>query len=175
VSDPLVEPWIDSPKSAGKVHEPLVAYCKQLEARYWAPRIPQWELYLRMYGDDGTLSLLPSRFRPQIDPGSRPKYLQMNITRSLVDTGAAKVGQARPRPYYLTEGGSWNLQEKATTLQRLTDGVFDQVDLYELAQRAQLDSCIFGTGCIKLWREKGEIKAERVLISEILVDESLCY
>ncbi len=168
-------PWVEVAKSTGKVHENLVAYCKQLEARYWSPRIPQWELYLRMFGDDGTLSLLPSRFRPALEPGSRPKYLQMNITRSLCDTGSAKVGQARPRPYYLTDAGSWSLQEKATALQRLTDGVFDQCDLYEIGQRAQLDSVIFGTGCLKLWREGGQIKAERVLISEILVDEALCY
>lgn len=173
MSEPLKEPWIDSVQ--WKAHEPMVAYCKQLEARYWSPRIPQWELYLRMFGDDGTLSLLPSRFRPALEPGSRPKYLQMNITRSLCDTGAAKIGQARPRPYYLTDAGDWGLQEKATALQRLTDGVFDQCDLYEIGQRAQLDSVIFGTGCIKLWQEKGAIKAERVLISEILVDEALCY
>lgn len=167
--------WMDVGRAAGTVHVPLVEYCKQLEARYWSPRIPQWELYLRMFGDDGTLSLLPSRYRPAVDPASRPKYLQMNITRSLCDTGAAKIGQARPRPYYLTDAGDWGLQEKATALQRLTDGVFDQVDLYEIGQRAQLDSVIFGTGCFKIWREGGEIKAERVLISEILVDEALCY
>lgn len=176
MSEESKKPWAQYPRDASaKVHEAVFEYCKALEARYWSPRIGTWELYLRMFGDDGSLSLLPSRFRPQLDQTVRPKYLQMNITRSLVDTGAAKIGQARPRPFYQTEGGNWTLQEKAESMQRLTDGVFDQIDLYEIGEQAQLDSAILGTGCMKLYEEHGEIKAERVLISEILVDEALCY
>ena len=37
------------------------------------------------------------------------------------------------------------------------------------------DACIFGSGCIKIYIEEGEIKAERVIIDEIKIDDIESY
>jgi len=94
-----------------------------------------------------------------------------NVIASCCNTVTAKIAKARPRPIFLTSGGNFSLKRKAKLLTKFVDGMFYQIDLYNLMQRVFLDSCVFGTGIIKLYIEDDEVKAERIFPSEIIVDE----
>lgn len=104
-----------------------------------------------------------------------------NVVKSCIDTAAAKIAKTKPRPYFLTEEGSFNLQERSKNLNKFMVGQFEMVGtgwgedrtLYGMGRQCFVDACIFGTGAIKLYiNDKNEIKAERVFIDEILVDET---
>jgi hypothetical protein len=101
-----------------------------------------------------------------------------NIIRSVCDTATALIAKAWPRPRVVTDGGDWEVQQQASQLDRFLVGVYRRAHVYREAQIAFRDSTIFGTGAYVL-REKGKgrdyhIEAERVLISDLIVDENEC-
>ena len=59
---------------------------------------------------------------------------------------------------------------KLKNLQNLLK-VFILTHFYEKATMAFQDACIFGTGCLKIFIEDGQIKTERVMIEEIKIDD----
>lgn len=96
----------------------------------------------------------------------------LNVIQSMIDTVSSKITKNKPRPTFLTDGGDWTLQQRAKKLTKFIDGVFTGTEFYKQASRAFVDSCIFGTGAIKIFREDNEIKAERVFIDELKVDDT---
>lgn len=99
------------------------------------------------------------------------RRLSFNVCRSCVDTACAKISKAKPRPYFLTEGGNFTQKKKAKKLTQYSDGMFSSLRLWQVGRRAFRDACIFGTGALKYFTEHGKAKVERVFIDEIVVDE----
>ena len=94
-----------------------------------------------------------------------------NVIASCCNTVTAKIGKTRPRPIFLTSGGDFSLKSKAKLLTKFVDGMFYQVDIYNIMQRIFLDSCVFGTGVLKIFVEDDQVKVERIFPSELIVDE----
>lgn len=102
----------------------------------------------------------------------------LNVVQSMVDTVVSKITKNKPRPYFLTSGGDWTLQRKAENLTQFAEGQFYGTDFYAKSAVAFKDACIFGTGCLKIFRggpTGAEIKVERVFIDEIRIDETEAY
>lgn len=109
------------------------------------------------------------------------RRLSLNVIASCIDTAASKIGKNRTRPLFMTEGGDWTLQRRAQKLTRFMEGAFDSMGtgvgdnrtLYGIGRRAFVDSCVLGTGAVKFYADQASksVKAERVLIEEIVVDE----
>jgi len=98
--------------------------------------------------------------------------MSLNVGASCVDTLTAKVTKNRPRPTFLTSGGSWDMQIKARNLDKWCRGFFYETKVYQKARQVFVDSCEFGTGFLQVYaREDGKLDCERVLPSEILVDD----
>lgn len=99
--------------------------------------------------------------------------LSLNVVKSCVDTAASKIAQAKPKPLFLTEDGNFSLKRKAKQLTQYIEGQFDEMKMYTVGQKVFTDACVFGTGAMKIYIDPGDkkIKAERVLIDEILVDD----
>lgn len=95
-----------------------------------------------------------------------------NVVQSCIDTAAAKIAKNKPRVLFLTSGGDWEAQQQAKKLTTFADGLFYTNDLYEMGQRCFVDACTFGDGWIKVYAEGEEIKAERVLPFEVVVDDT---
>ena len=95
-----------------------------------------------------------------------------NSIRCCVDTGASKISKNKPRVLFLTSGGSRKQQKRAKKLTQFVDGIFYEADVYETTARAFIDAEVWGTGFALPYVEDGEIKIERVLPFEILVDDS---
>jgi hypothetical protein len=100
-----------------------------------------------------------------------------NVVRSVVDTAHALISKSWPRPRVITMGGNWEVQRKAKLLDQFLVGAYARAHVYEEAQSAFRDACIFGTGAYIL-RERTEpdyhIECERILIDDLVVDEEEC-
>lgn len=98
--------------------------------------------------------------------------MSLNVGASCVDTLTAKVTKNRPRPTFLTSGGSWDMQIKARNLDKWCRGYFYETKVYQKARQVFVDGCEFGTGFLQVYpNESGKLECERVLPSEILVDD----
>ncbi len=94
-----------------------------------------------------------------------------NVIQSVCDTATAMIAKNRPRAAFMTDGADWSLQRKAKLLEKYVEGQFALTDIYREGVKVFRDAIVFGTGAMKMYINEGEIKAERVLIDEIIVDE----
>ncbi len=98
--------------------------------------------------------------------------MTLNVGATCVDTLTAKVTKNRPRPDFLTSGASWDKQIKARNLDKWCKGYFYQTQVHRKARQVFVDGCEFGTGFLHVFaREDGKLECERVLPSEIFVDD----
>lgn len=99
-------------------------------------------------------------------------FLSLNVGAACVDTLLAKVTKNRPRPTFLTSGGSWDAQIKGRNLDKWARGYFYETKVYQHARHVALDAYEFGTGFLQVYpTEGGKLACDRVLPSEILVDD----
>lgn len=164
-------------KRKSKAYETVFEYIKQLDsaqAHVQADNIRNMRLYGNMeyvglgYGNYGNYTA----YTPDTSIQNR---VTLNIVQSMVDTAVSKITKNRPRPYFLTDDGDFTLKRKAEKLTKFSEGQFYATQFYELATEAYRDAGVFGTGCIKIFIEDNKIKAERVFIDEIKVDEKEAY
>lgn len=124
-------------------------------------------------------SYIPVAFSYSTPQGYSRREVQStrNVIRSVCDTATALIGKNLPRPRIVTDGGNWDLQQKAYQLDKFLVGIYKQGKIYDVAQMAFRDSTIFGTGAYILREhEKPEwhVRAHRVLINDLIVDEQEC-
>lgn len=158
-----------------EAHDLLLPYLESLKSEYRDTRLTWFECFLGMYADMQDISLLPSRAASPASPLLNRYAVPVNVVAPLVDTAEARITQARPRPFFKTVGGSWSQQRQAKKLQKFADGIFDETHAYRLGAQALKDAALLGTGCVKVFTRNGKICAERVLMSEILVNEVLGF
>lgn len=134
-------------------------------------RIESYNTYARLYGTwtptfwNGYQ--LANTGKPTAPIRDRLTY---NIVQSCIDTLTARISQNKPKPMFLTQAGDAKLQRKAKKLDAFCYGLFYQNDYYKQAPKIFRDACIFGEGIIHSYAENGQVKHERVLPYEILVD-----
>jgi hypothetical protein len=127
--------------------------------------------YARLYANRELMGLGVGLYAKASQVG-QARGVTLNIIKSCVDAAAAKIASARPRPRFLTSGGDWKLQAKAKKLTKFMDGLFAAHNVYEVGQRCFVDSGVFGTGAMKVFGQNGQPCFERVLVDELLVDDS---
>jgi hypothetical protein len=135
-------------------------------------RMRQLIISARLYGNSrllGVTGLTPAAINT---PPAVRERLTDNVIQSVIDTSTARVGEDKPRPYFLTDGGTWKEQRRAKTLNKASDGIFYECKSYALGSDAQRDAEVFGDGFIFV-REKFErVHHERVLGAELWVDDA---
>lgn len=128
--------------------------------------------HLRLYGNMETYSLRNYGFyRAEPSAATSPR-VTLNIVQSMVDTVVSKITKNKPRPSFLTDGADWSLQRKAKKLSQFVEGQFYATDFYSKRALAIQDSCIMGTGPLKIYREGKVIKCDRVFVDELTIDET---
>lgn len=129
--------------------------------------------FLRMYGNqnlDYLRTFAPAKAM-DIAPSAALNRVTLNVVQSMVDTVVSKIAKNKPRPMVLTEAGNFSQQRRAKKLSQFIEGQFYASEFYAKSAVAFMDSCIFGTGALKVYREDGEIKVDRVFIDELKVDD----
>lgn len=98
--------------------------------------------------------------------------MSLNVGAACVDTLTSKITKNKPRPNFLTSGGSWTQQIKARNLDKWCKGFFYQTEVYKKARQVFVDACEFGTGFLQVFDcGGGKLDCERVIPSEIFVDD----
>lgn len=153
-----------------KVYETVFQYLKHLGTEQSYRRNENFK-NMRLYGNYDFYNLRTYQYFKAESSASIQNRITLNVIQSMIDTVVSKVTKNKPRPMFLTNGGDFTQQRRAQKLTQFVEGLFHKVDFYSKTAMAFLDSCIFGTGAIKIYRESNEIKAERVFIDEIKVDD----
>lgn len=103
-------------------------------------------------------------------PGSREK-ITYNVVQSATDTVTSKMAKNKPRPFFLSSGGNYRAHRKARRLNKFVDGVFYENKVYQLGPIIFRDGAVWGDGTVKVVDKHGRVAFERVLPTEIFVDE----
>jgi hypothetical protein len=129
--------------------------------------------YARLYSNMEILGLQAFNFaRTNNIKNAMTNRVTYNVIKSCTDTAVAKIGKERPRPLFLTEKGNYAMQQKAKKLTQYIDGQFDHMQAYEKGRAVFRDACVFGSGAMKIYEDNYEVKVERVLTDELLVDDT---
>lgn len=140
-------------------------------AQYDSPRQTQYQISTRLYGNVNLMGLNGLSYTKISAITSATKdRVSYNVIQSCIDTVTSKMCRNRPKPLFLTSGGTYKMQRKAKKLDRFMEGVFYENDIYELSKEVFRDSCVFGDGIIHVYSENGKVKYERVIASELYVD-----
>lgn len=123
---------------------------------------------LPLYGAAGVSvqKLLSQRSKMQVN-------ISFNAIQSVIDTITARIGETKPKPYFLTSGGDYKAQRKAKRLNWFIEGTFYETRQYDLGLQCFRDGGIWGDGFEHVypdWQTK-RVCHERVMESEIWVDE----
>ena len=98
--------------------------------------------------------------------------LSLNVCRNMVGAVTSKIAaKNKPKPTFLTEGGNWELREKAQKLEKFVSGVFYESGVYAQLTKCFRDACIYGTGVLKIYEGDKRVEVERVIPWEIVVDD----
>lgn len=134
-------------------------------------RIDSYNTYAKLYG-----TWTPTFWNGyQLANSGKPtapmrERLTYNIVQSCIDTLTARISQNKPKPMFLTEAGDSKLQRKAKKLDAFCYGLFYENKIYPMGVKALRDGLVFGEGIIHPYSEFGQVKYERVLPYELLVD-----
>jgi hypothetical protein len=164
-------------KNKNQVHEAVFPYLKHLDNSQSYKQSDNLR-NMRLYGNMEFTGSQGFNYARTETSNSMQHRVTMNVVQSMIDTITSKITKNKPKPYFLTDGGDWTQQQKAKKLTQFTEGIFHGTDFYAKSAWAFKDACIFGTGCLKIFRsgENGEkIEVERVFIDEIVVDDTESY
>ena len=118
-----------------------------------------------------------NRQEPGIHGGTRGVHrspwsgVTENVIASVIDTATSLIAKSKPRVAILTDNAEWSRQQDAKRIEKYIGGLFESLRVYETMQTMFRDACIFGTGLVHAFINKGEIRVERVLPSEMIIDE----
>lgn len=97
--------------------------------------------------------------------------ITFNICQNIPDSIQSKITKNKPKPEFLTSKGSFKMQKKAKLLNKFILGQFYDSKIYEIGPKIFMDAMQVGTGFLKVYKEEGKIKIQRVLPTEIKIDD----
>jgi hypothetical protein len=157
-------------------HVTLQPYLQDLKSRYRDSRLAWFEVFLGAYTDQQDVAILPSRATTAASPLFNQGGTPVNVCMPVVDTAEAKIaGATRPRPYFKGVGADSSKKRKCKKLQKFIDGEFDRTEAYRIGSQMVKDAGIFGTAGAEPYIRNGRICLDRVLASEMLVDDNLAF
>lgn len=139
-----------------------------------SPRVRQQVINQGLYGNRRLTAVQSAaRMRLLAQQSTARQYLiSYNAVQSIIDTATSKIGETKPRPYFLTSGGNYKQQRKAKRLNKYIDGVFYETKTYQLTPLAFRDSAIDGDGLIFVDVRGGKVRHECVSSMEVWCDDA---
>lgn len=137
-----------------------------------AKRQTQYQISARLYGNTNIMGINGLSFsKIQSTQATLKDRVSYNIIQSCVDTLVSKISKNKPKPSFITSGATWKVQRKAKQLDKFVDGIFYENEIYKLGPKLFRDSLVFGSGVIHVFEHEGRCKFERVIPSELYVDQ----
>lgn len=161
--------WWLLPK--GEVAQAVIFVVTQL-GQYDSRRQTQLQVSARLYGNLSLMGLNGLTLSKITSTQNAVKdRIAYNLVQSVTDTLVAKMAKNKPKPLYLTSGGDYKIQKRAKKLDDFTDGIFYENKAYEIGPLALRDGCWAGDGIVHVYDHYGRVKFERVMASELYVDQ----
>ena len=138
-------------------------------SRLWElsrPRRDNYARYWGLYSNMPLPGLTPRKFNQRIAELARGR-LSLNAVSSVCDAYTAKITNQRPKVTFSANsvgsenGDTWDLMQRAETLERFNDGMLYENDFYETGAQLESDTAVFGTACVIVAPE-GEEKETRI-------------
>lgn len=149
----------------------IVGACTSL-ANGDAKRQTQYQISARLYGNSNIMGVNGLSFsKIQSTQTTLKDRVSYNVIQSCVDTLISKLTKNKPKPAFVTSGASWKIQRRAKQLDKFVDGIFYENDIYKLTTQVLKDVLVFGSGVVHVFEHEGRCKFERVIPSEIYVDQ----
>jgi hypothetical protein len=134
-------------------------------------RVKGASIFSRIYSGKGLMNYaLNSKILDTSNqlPVRRPT---MNVTQSCIDTLVSRITQAKPKPTFLTEEGSYKEQSLAKQYNAFIAGEFYRNRAYEKGTMCLRDSCVFADGFLKVIEKNNKVAYERTLATELFADK----
>lgn len=150
-----------------------VALTIKFISRHQSSRNEQLVASTRLYGNSTVFSLLGTGFSKANSVQSNPQSgrISFNLCAAVVDTIVSKISKNKVIPTYITNGGVWNMQQKAQKLSKFTEGCFYENDVHLKGVRAVRDGCVWGDGLVHIYRTPDDkVGVERIVPHELFVD-----
>lgn len=138
----------------------------------------QFRMYRHLYGNSEAF-FVPTTANNNLDQSSYlpDNRLVANTTQSIIDTAMSMISKNMPHPQFFTLGeDNYRMRQKAQILNAFVDGVSDTCtddggNLYDEFKKVSLDAFMIGTGALYVYDSEDNVKVERVLPDELLLDE----
>lgn len=139
-------------------------------------RVEQLTASTRLYGNSSAFNFIgPALSRSASASGNvQSSRISFNLCAAVTDTIVSKVAKNKVIPVFLTSGGVWGMQKKAEQLSKFLEGLFHATNVNRKKNDMVRDACVWGDGIVHVFTDDGQIKCERVLPHELLVDQIEC-
>jgi hypothetical protein len=164
--------WLEEEPEKGRKrmsHQTIFAIVNQLKETQ-SYRTDRDLIHMCLYGSDLVQGFGITSYTMNAAYSAAP--LSVNIVRSVIDTLLAKIIRSKPKPYWLTSGGDWELQEQAKQLNKYSEGQFHENKVYRLNRKVARDALIFGTGAVRGHDFGGKPTLERTFTPELYVNDA---
>lgn len=170
-----IRDWASSPP--GQVATDMLATCAAIEKASWQRRYLSLTCYRYMTGRPTAPGF--SYAMAQRSSGSNSMYRtaewrapMFNGIAQVADTMSTRIFKARPFLMVTPIAGDHRARTKAKGLTRWIDGMFHELDVWDLIELCGIDAMTYGTGIIKIYETlDGKVGLKRVLPDEILINE----
>lgn len=173
---PTSAQWWRAREMGREPHEVLSQLIQEMRQVQTA-RYEAYKRYARTYGANltafGQRETLKEIFEER---------LTINELANTIDTLAAQIFKNRIIPQPITTGGDWNQQQRAKSLGRWIDGIFEECRVFgDVVPIWGLGALCFGTGFVKVsgvceedkkGKQRGRIRIEPIPAWDVYVDET---
>jgi hypothetical protein len=168
----LLSEWWKAPSDAERAQQlcGTVAYLKTNQLY----RTRQLAVDIRLYCGLSVYSYAGSNVskmdRTKTLPDDKPTF---NTIQVAVDTLVSRIGQSKPEPKFLTDGGDYKERHVAQECNQFIDGEFYRTKARQKAKKMFRDGLAMGAGSLKVYRgDDDKVAIDRVMTTDLFVDEN---
>lgn len=161
--------WKADEKSLGAQIQGTINFIKN----HQTTRIEQLTASTRLYGNSSAFNFIgPALSKSAASAATATSNrISFNLCAAVIDTMVSKIAKNRVVPQFITSGGVWGMQKKAENLTKFLEGCFHSNDVHKKTVDQFRDSCVWGTGILKVYRDGDDIAVDRTFPHSLLVDE----
>ena len=174
MNNDYVESWWTEDKPHEDIFN-LVQYIKNEQSGMTEQQIR----HARLYSNSAIVGLTPLDYRNKNNSlalsGGSDTIIRLNVVSSVCDTISSKLAKSKPHVVFLPDNADFKVQKRTNQLERFVNGIFYKTGIYDEAAKAFMDSLLFGTGVLKVFPDNDNVCVERVMPSEIVVDDAEAF
>lgn len=159
---------LDGPEMA----ESIAATVRFMDT-HQSDRLEQLTSNTRLYGNSSFYNLMGTGLSRAASTSGNPQNQRVsyNLCQSVIDTKVSKVAKNKVIPVFITNGGDWDIQQKAQKLSKFVEGCFYENKSHHKGMIAFKHAEVWGSGISHVFRKKDRVCEENALPHEFFVDQ----